>query len=502
MASIWQASAGGGAERRFPVLDSGVEADVAIIGAGITGLTTALAMTETGQRVVVLEAGRVGGANTGDSTGNLYATLSEGLSSLRSRWDDQVLAEVVDARSRAVDAIAATVERFGIDCDFQRQPLYFVAPAGDGEQRDWLSREEAACSVAGLPATRVTDVPLPFPGADALRIDGQAQFNPSAYVRGLADAVSGLGVSVYEETRVVEVSARQGVVLKTATGIELRAREVVYATHTPLGVNILQTVMIPAREYGISARLRDRSPPEGIFWVRDPFHSLRSYEHDGARYLVVVGEKHKTGEDDLGRGRYQRLRDYVSAHFDVDTFEHAWSAQQYASGDGLPYIGRTATAADVMTATGFGANGLVWGTVAGNLLGDLLRGRENPWAERFSARRFTPVKSAAQWFKENVSVAGHMVSDRLGRGRYDNLEQLAPGEGGIVSVGGERLAAYRRPSGELSTVSAVCPHMKCLVHWNGADDTWDCPCHGSRFNVDGSVIEGPALHPLMPRTPG
>lgn len=499
MVSIWQATGGDHGARQFPPVGDGVEADVVVIGGGITGLSTALALAEGGERVVVLEAHRIGDGNTGGSTGNLYSTLAEGLASLRGKWDDRVLAEVVSARASAVDAIEANVGRFGIECQFHRRPLYFALAGSDARLEERLERERDACAAAGVEASIVDNAPLPFHVPRALQIDAQAQFNPSAYVRGLADAVAGLGVAIHEHSRVVQVESKQGVVLKTGHGVEVKAREVVHATHTPLGISVLQTVMIPSREYGISARLRGQAPPEGIFWVLDPFHSIRSHEHEGTPYLVVVGEKHKTGEQ--GGDYHARLRDYASTHFDVESFEHAWSAQQYSSGDGLPYIGRAPAAGNASVATGFGANGLVWGTVAGALLGDSILGRDNPLLDRFSPRRFTPVKSAGQWLKENMSVASHLVGDRLSHASRERLDEIKPGEGRIVSLDGDKVAAHRSTAGELSVLSAICPHMKCLVHWNPADDTWDCPCHGSRFAVDGSVIEGPAYHGLMQRTP-
>lgn len=492
MDSIWSIDG-----PRYPALEQDADVDVAIIGGGITGLTAALRLTEAGKSVVVLEAREVGGGSTGGSTGNLYSPVAKGLAAVRDKWDDDTAAAVVDSRAQAVDLIEMTIQQFGIECGFHRRPLYRILPQPDSERARALDEEADALTRAGLAVASADDAATEFNVRRGLKIEDQAQFQPLAYAQGLAAVVTSQGGAVHEGSRVLEADYDEGV-LRTERA-EVRAGAIVSATHTPAGINVLQTGMVPSREYAVSARLRTGAYPEGIFWLLDPFHSIRSYRHDGDDYLMVIGEKHKTGETGDAATHYQRLREYLERNFDIDRFEYHWSAQQYSSADELPYIGRLPGGDKAYVATGFSGDGLVWGTLGGMIIGDRILGHDNPWAERFDSERFTPMKSAREWMKENVSVTKHLARDYLSPDNFKELESVPSGEGRVVTLEGEQLAVHRDPEGGLSVVSATCPHMKCVVHWNPEDSTWDCPCHGSRFEIDGTVLEGPTLHPLSQR---
>jgi glycine/D-amino acid oxidase-like deaminating enzyme/nitrite reductase/ring-hydroxylating ferredoxin subunit len=489
MKSIWTLGSRGVAEH--PSLTENIEVDVAIVGAGITGLTAALALADAGQRVIVLEAATVGAGVTGGSTGNLYATLASGQAPLRKKWGDQVTAEVVQARAEAVDHVEATVERLAIDCQFKRQSAYRLSTEDRQHADQDLNEELDALVSAGLDAEMVDGPGLPF-DSWGIRIAGQAQFNPLHYVQGLANRLLGEGVVIVQHSPVREIDPGNGTVRTDAARVT--AKHIVEATHTPKGISLVQAGMLVSREYAVSARLRSGEYPEGIIWLLDPFHSLRSYRHGEERYLMVIGEKHKTGEHQ--GDHYQKLREYLDTHFDVEIFTHSWSAQQYSSPDGLPYIGRMHGHDNLYMATGFAADGLVWGTLAGTIIADQILGRDNPWQAHFGARRITPGKSALQYAKENAIVTKHMVKDYLGTEKLETFDGIEPGQARVATVDGEKLAIHRTQAGELKVLSAVCPHMKCIVHWNASESTWDCPCHGSRFDTDGEVIEGPAYHPL------
>lgn len=494
MGAIWTLARVG--DDQYPALRANIDVDVAVVGGGITGLTVALKLAEAGRRVAVLEAGAIGAGNTGKSTGNLYSTLAKGLTSIREKWGDDVARDIVNARSEAIDTIENLVQRFGIDCQFQRRPLYRVLTEPNPKMEHRLDDERHALRCAGLTVHEVDNNAGGLRIQRGLKLENQAQFNPLSYARGLARAARELGVAIHENSPVREINYNQSRV-KTDSA-EIQAVAIVHATHTPKGINLLQTGMVPSREYGVSARLKNNNYPEGIFWVLDGFHSLRSYHHDGSDYIMVIGEKHKVGEGEPEQDHYANLRRYLGEHFEVQAFEHQWSAQQFSSADGLPYIGKMHGLQNAYVATGFAADGLVWGTLAGDIISELIQGREQgPWARRFDASRFTPVKSLKGWAAENVKVTKDLVWDYLTPDRIKTLDNVSPGTGRVVSLDGRRLAVYRDGTGQFSVVSAVCPHMKCLVRWNNAETSWDCPCHGSRFSTDGEVIEGPAYHPLQ-----
>lgn len=495
MQPIW--NAGSIEARQFPQLTETVHADVAIIGGGITGLSTALSLADAGYEVALIEAFGVGERNTGRSTGNLYSTVSQGLSGIREQWDDATVRDVVESRTRALDGIEHTIRRFGIDCQFARRPLYCVTTGDDDDTEQWLDREYEACVAGGLAANLTEDVPLPFATHRALCLENQAQYNPLSHARALAQVVSGLGVSVFEHSRVLEDDAANGVV-RTAQG-EVRAQHVVHATHSPNGLRVVQTRMQTWREPGISAKLAGAPCPDGIFWVQDGFHSLRSYRHDGSDYLVVVGEKHEPGDGTAESDHNEQLRAYAHTRFDVSSFEHTWSAQQFASADLLPFIGRMATGGDVYVGTGFAADGLVWGVVAAGIISDLIGGRENQWCKRFDPGRIMSADDANHWLRENAESAEQFERE-LNAGELEHLrEAVPPGHSGVAALGEQQFAVRHGKHGELEVMSALCPHKKCVVQWNDAEATWDCPCHGSRFHADGTVLEGPTYSGLPQR---
>jgi glycine/D-amino acid oxidase-like deaminating enzyme/nitrite reductase/ring-hydroxylating ferredoxin subunit len=495
MTSVWTIDADRAVGH--PPLHGRITVDAAVVGGGITGLSTALLLREAGLKVAVLEAGRIGRGNTGGSTGNLYATVSSGLAALADKWKSEAVREAVALRSAAIDLIEENIARHSIDCDFARCPLYTVV-ADDQQQVAWLIDEHAAARAAGLAANLLDAAPeLPFAVRRVLRIDGQAQFNPLHYAQGLAAALVRRGAAVYEGSAVTAVDAGQGL-LSTDAG-EVHAAQIVFASHTPKGFNIVQAEMETYREYGVAGEVGSVACTDGIVWIRDDAQSIRRYRHHGRDYLIAVGEKHKTGHRGLDEGHQQRMQDYLRRRFGEIECSHRWSAQQYVPADGLPYIGRSGHD-NVFIATGFSADGLVWGTVAAEIIAGLVQQQTPAGSELLSPRRFTPVKSARLWAAESAEVVRHLVGDRLSASELDSLAQLQPGEGRIVEFEGHKLAVYRAPDGQLSALSPVCPHMKCLVAWNAVEASWDCPCHGSRFRTDGSVIEGPALQPLQARS--
>ena len=491
MESIWHAAA---TPPRYPALEEDIEVDVAIVGGGITGVLCALKLRADGWRVAVLEAQRTGQGSTGNSTGNLYALIGERHGAL----DRNKAGAVLRARAAAVDDIERIVERHRIDCGFVRCPWVMYAETDAGRKQIDDARE--LIETYSAPSRDATAL-LPFAVKWAVGIDGQAQFNPLRFVDGVADAINGPDCRICEHTRVMTIESGERCTLRTDRAT-IKAGTVVLATHTPKGVLKMQALIAPYREYGVAAPFRGTPLPPGIFWrVDDPFRSVRSYRFEDRDYLIVVGCEHKTGEQSDTDSCYDDLAKFATSTFDVSDVQYRWSAQNYRPADGLPYIGRSAMGDNVLLATGYAADGLTYAHVAATIIADLVANRRNEWLDLFEAGRFTPVASAKNVISENVKVAGEYLRGAPGVEPIASLADIKNGEARIVELAGEKCAAYRDEGGQINLVSAVCTHMRCIVRWNSAEHTWDCPCHGSRFAPDGMVIEGPALADLPARTP-
>lgn len=484
--SLWEGTA---AEVHFPAQNEDLSVDVVIVGGGITGVTAAQLLLAAGKTVAVVEAHRLGRGTTGHSTGNLHVAVDDQLQKVRKKWNDDVLRVVCQSRQAMIDHIERTVAQYGIECGFARRP-HWIFPSEES-QIETMEKELDAAVAGGLTATRAT-VAMPMALGPALRIDNQAQFQPLTYVAKLAEALAAQGCRIFENTKVVDINERDHVV--TTTGGGIAAQKIILATHTPKGFHVVQTELGPYREYGIACRLANGPLPDGIFWtLEEPVHhSIRSY--DG--HLVVVGEKHKVGQHDNAEDYYGKLESYARQHFDVASVEYRWSGQHYKPADELPFIGQSGTHEDLYMATGFSTSGLLYGPVAAHIITDDILGRENEWASTYRANRFTPVKSAKEFVKENVNVAEQYVKDFLRRADVEKVADVETGEGCLVEIDGRKVAVHRPAAGGWSALSPICTHMGCIVHWNTYEKSWDCPCHGSRFATDGEVIEGPAILPL------
>lgn len=491
MTAIWKEDAT--AEQTYPALQEDIKVDDVIIGAGITGLTTALKLLEAGRRVAVVEAAKVADSSTGNSTGNLYSTLSSGLAEVEKKWDKESIRQVVSMRTEALTFIEKIAARFSPDCEFKRVPLHWCV-TDNSELTQQLQAECDISSLSGLSAELSReDSDLPVPSYLTLRIENQAQFNPFRFTQDLAHAVHELGGLIFEDSAVTDIEPDNRLV-KTANG-KIYATNIVQATHTPKGINILQAEMEVFREYGIAAAVEGNDYRDGIYWILSDSQSVRPYTLGGKRFVIVVGGKHKTGKGEKGVTYYDQVQHYAKEHFGSSKISHKWSAQQYKSADLLPYIGRSGHD-NVFVATGFGADGLVWGAVAADIISHQIIGQDHSGASLLNPRRFTPSKSLENWVKENGAVTKELFKSFLTPAKRAELSSIQPGQGKVVSVDGKKLAIYHSPEKGLMAVSSVCPHMKCRVAWNGEDTSWDCPCHGSRFSVEGDIIEGPACEPL------
>ncbi len=486
-------------ETSYQALGDGLEVDVAVVGGGIAGITAAYLLKRAGKSVAVVDAKRILHGATGYTTAKVTAAHNIVYTTVAKKFGEDGARLYAAANQGALEFIARLVEEMRIDCEFERKANYVYCESPD--ERQQVEQEVEAARKAGLAGELVEETPLPYPVECAFRLDDQAQFHPRKYLLPLAQFVDGDGSHVLELTRVVDVGGSESLRVETDRGV-LTARDVILASHLPfLDRGFFFAKAHPDRSYAVAARIRAEQDPQGMYInISQPTRSVRTAYDEQGLLLLLGGEGHKPGAEPDTEGRYRALEEFGRRHWQSESFPYRWSTQDYSPVDGVPYVGRlTRRSEHIYVATGFKKWGMTNGTAAALILSDLILGRDNAWAKLFDAKRLKPLASASTFIRENASVAKHFFGDRLDRGERAELELLAPGEGRLLRLGGRKTAAYRDEQGQLHALSPVCTHMGCHVSWNPAERSWDCPCHGSRFSGEGTVIQGPATRDLEKR---
>ncbi len=487
--SLWVETAPAPDRTGVPLPDS---VDVAVLGAGIAGLTTALLVARGGRSVVVLEAERVAAGVSGHTTAKVSAQHGAKYAELTSRHGAEAAKTYAESQVAACEWIAATAAELGIDCAFTRADNYVYTT--QAKSVDSLRREADAAAAAGLPASFVEQIDLDVPALGAVRTTGQAYFHPRRWLLGLAEQVENAGGIVVENAR---ATALHGRTVRTSRG-DVVAGQVVVATHYPVFDRGLYFARLnPVRDLVVAGPVAGNAPPSGMYLDTDTHHSVRGHTEQGTPMVIAGGEHYRVGAHVNVERRYRRLAEWADAHAGLHRVTYRWSAHDMSTVDGLPYVGRYLPGTkDLWVATGFGQWGMTGGTAAGHVLAARILGEPHPAADLFDPNRFDP-RSALELAQDNLTVARYLVGDHVATlWRSKELDDLAAGEAAVVRVGGELIAAHRDEAGQLHTVGAHCTHLGCLVSFNNAERTWDCPCHGSRFGVDGEVVQGPAVRPL------
>lgn len=503
--SLWLATTPPAATH--PPLSGDTRADVCVIGAGIVGTTLAWLLRQDGCDVALIDADRVGAGVTGATTAKVTALHGVIYDQLTRTHGADAARRYARAQQDALRWMGDTVRDLGLDCDWRTATA--ATYTTQEEKVAEIEAELRAAAAAGLRVRGATRLDVPFDVLRAIVLEDQAEFHPRRYLLGLAEQFVRDGGRVYEGTRATTVREHGTAPVVDTPGGEITARHVVVATHAPfLDRSLFFARLSAQRSYAIAVRLQDgadvpRTMSYGL--GSSVTRSLRAHPDPAGsgELLLVGGEGHKTGQDTDTEERYAALESWAREHFPVLEVAYRWSAQDLMPVDGMPYVGAyRPRSKSLWVATGMRKWGLTNGTAAAHVLADTLAGRPNATAALLDANRFAPRAAAKSLVTENVNVARRLVGDPLKTAvSAPDVDELEPGTGAIARCDGTKVAAYRDPEGVLHMCSTRCTHLGCEVRFNGAETSWDCPCHGSRFGVDGTVLEGPAVNPLQQHTP-
>lgn len=488
-------------ETEYGAPGDGIEVDVVVLGGGIVGITTATKLRDAGKSVAVVERDRILKGVTGHTTAKLTALHGLIYSHLLEHFGEEKARQYATANQTAIDDVESTVTDQDIDCDFERTPAYTYTESSDN--RHWIEDEVDAAQRLDLPASFHESTDLPFEIDAAVRLDDQAQFHPRKYLLALAEELPSDDSYVFEETTATDIEDGDPCEVSTDRG-SITADNVVVATHFPVFDRArYYERLYPKRSYVLAIRLQNDVPKGMYYKPEDPYFSVRPHPAGEDSMVLVGGQNHRTGHSDSTVDRYRKLEREAFDRLNVESVEYRWSTQDFVSIDRVPFIGRLGPQSEnVYTATGFGGWGMTNGVVAGMVLSDLIVDGQSEWEDVYQPMRFNEDASANAFRHHNEHDVKHYLEDYTDHPQPGDVESVEPGDGAVLDLDEGVTAVYRDEDGETHSVSAICSHMGCLVHWNDGERSWDCPCHGSRFDCDGSVLNGPANNSLSERELG
>jgi glycine/D-amino acid oxidase-like deaminating enzyme/nitrite reductase/ring-hydroxylating ferredoxin subunit len=476
--------------------DSTKTYDVIIVGAGITGATTALLLQKAGMKCIVADAHNPGFGTTGASTAHINTFADTTYKEVEDAFSEDAAKLFADSIAKSVHLIHDMVKTYQIDCDFEWTKGYLYAQ--DDDQTKELDSIFSSSLRAGVSVQPTENPPVRVEYQKAIVFDNQAQFHPIKYIEALLSEFKNLGGVCLNNTMISTVETQDGVHIASSRNKSIKAKSVVYATHIPPGVNVLHFRNAPYRSYVIAATLSDGDYPQGLIYdMQEPYHYFRTHVIDGQKYLIAGGHDHKTGHGDPEQS-FSDLISFTKQCYAIKEVAYKWSAQYYVPADGLPYIGKLPGSSDgIYTATGYNGNGIILGSVAAMVLSDLIVNGESEYADLFNPARIKPIAGFTEVVKENADVVAKFIGDRFGLEKLDSVSQLDADSGKVIEHEGDKVAVYKDTSGIIHALNPVCTHAQCIVQWNNSEKSWDCPCHGARFATDGTVLTGPARRNLQ-----
>lgn len=491
--SIWQSEIKrGGHETTAQPRDR----DVIVVGAGITGVTTALNLQKRGFNCVIAEASNRGFGTTGGTTAHLNNFFDASYDKVTRDFGLEKAKLLARAAGEALEIIQENITNHGIDCDHSPRKGYLFSL--DNEQEKILDDLVKGSREAGIEMNEIDVNPFGIPCTKVIEIPHQAQFHPIKYIQGLLNEYMNSGGRIIEGCRVTDVEKEKDRLLVTTSKGSIACNHLVYATHLPPGRNIMHFRNAPYRSYVIALKLKNDNYPRALGYdMKEPYHYYRSHTIDGEEYLIVGGEDHKTGDIENTRECFEKLEKYVRQFFDIERVAYHWSSQFYEPADGLPYIGHLpGSPKNVYCATGYSGNGMIFGTLAAKTLSDLIASGDSVYKDLFDPSRVKPVAGFSNMVKEGADVIKHLTLDRFLADRSETLSAIEKDEGKLIQYEGSLLAVYKDREGWNHILKSACTHLGCTVKWNREEKSWDCPCHGSRFGIDGEVLTGPTVKKL------
>lgn len=470
--------------------------DCLIVGGGITGMTAALLLQQSGKQIIVADAHNIGFGTTGGTSAHINTFADTTYGEAEKAFGEEGAKLFAEAINEGFDIIKQHVDRLKIDCDYEGKPGFLYAE--NDEEVKMLDEIYQGAIKVGVTTEYTNEVPTPVPFQKALYFEGQAQFHPLKYLAGLQQDYLDAGGKILENTLIEKVSSEDNILTATAGEKSISTKAIVYATHMPPNINVFNFECAPYRSYVLAVKLENGEYPDALIYdCQEPYHYVRTHQINGEPLLLIGGLDHKTGYEDP-ENAFAELEKYTRKYYNISSIEYRWSSQYYVPVDGLPYIGQMPLAADgIYCATGYNGNGMMLGSVAGKILSDLVSGKNSKYKDLFKPSRVKPIDGFSEFVKENADVAYHFVADRFKVHESDSLKSIEPGTGKLVEVDGKKIAAYRDEDGGIHALNPVCTHAACIVQWNSAERSWDCPCHGARYDINGNVITGPATKGLQ-----
>lgn len=464
--------------------------DVVVIGAGITGLTTAYLLQKEGKKVAVVEKDTIGSGETGYTTAFITHVVDADLQEIVKTFDEEAASLVWQSNRDSIDCIEKIVTSEKIECDFRRCSAHvFTLKEKDISH---LQKETEIANTIGFKASFKTDSKLGFPNMGYMEVPDQATFEPLLYLAGLAKSFEKLGGVIYEHTLVDSIEEGSPMKVTTAHS-EIEANHVVMATHTPLKGLLLHSKMTPYLTYVIAGEVKDIDIPDDLFWdTEEPYNYLRVDKKKNKFRIILGGQDHESGKK-TDTKQHERLQEYLQKLGITDfKLTHQWSGMVFETNDMLPYIGKMSKH-ELYCATGYAGNGMTYGTIAATIISDQILGIKNKYSKLYDPNRFP---DAVEYAKRGLEQGVTYIKNIIPSG--DSFEDIKPGTGKVIDLHHKKAAVFRDTKGKLTILSATCTHLGCIVQWNSEEKTWDCPCHGSRFQKSGEVIRGPAVTPLPP----